>query len=130
MWCLVQSAKPSLHSNVFCGILHMHVGLIWIFQETLCKVVFDLLNAYFQKSACFTDVTSATITWDAVHTLIRLPDISNWSSFDHCTTECMFSLENDSEIETVPDSSEFLTLDIRDNDSALVFCFRTRTISC
>jgi hypothetical protein len=35
----------------------------------------------------------------------------------------MFNLENGSEIETVPDSSEFLgsTLDIRDNDSALVF---------
>jgi hypothetical protein len=38
--------------------------------------------------------------------------------------ECMFSLENGSEVETVPDASEFLesTLDIWDNDSALVFC--------
>jgi hypothetical protein len=35
----------------------------------------------------------------------------------------MFSLENGSEIEMVPSASEYLgsTLDIRDNDSALVF---------
>jgi hypothetical protein len=46
-----------------------------------------LLNAYFLRSACFTDVTSATITWDAV----RLLGISNWSSFHHCPTECIIS---------------------------------------
>jgi hypothetical protein len=32
MWCMVQSAKPSLHSNIFCGFLRMHVELILIFQ--------------------------------------------------------------------------------------------------
>jgi hypothetical protein len=37
--------------------------------------------------------------------------------------ECVFHFENGSEIETVPDASHFLgnTLDIWDNDSALVF---------
>jgi hypothetical protein len=32
MWCLVQSARPSLHSNIFCGLLPMHVELILIFR--------------------------------------------------------------------------------------------------
>jgi hypothetical protein len=32
MWCLVQSATPSPLSNIFCSLLHMHVGLILIFQ--------------------------------------------------------------------------------------------------
>jgi hypothetical protein len=36
----------------------------------------------------------------------------------------MFSLEDGSETETVPDAPEFLgnALDIRDDDSALVYC--------
>jgi hypothetical protein len=36
----------------------------------------------------------------------------------------MFSFEDGSEIETVPDASEFLgnALDIRDDDSGLVYC--------
>jgi hypothetical protein len=44
----------------------------------------------------------------------------------------MFSLENRPDIETVPDASEFLgdTLNLCDNDSALVHFVRTRTISC
>jgi hypothetical protein len=67
-----------------------------------------LLNAYFYRSSCFADVTSATIKSDAVHTLLRLLGISNRPSFHQCPTECMLSLENDSEIETVPDESEFL----------------------
>jgi hypothetical protein len=61
-------------------------------------------------SACLTDVTSATITWDAVHTLLRLLGVSNRSSFHQCLTECMFSLEDGSEIETVPDISEWENL--------------------
>jgi hypothetical protein len=32
MWCLVQSARPSLLSNIFCGLLHRHIGLILIFH--------------------------------------------------------------------------------------------------
>jgi hypothetical protein len=32
MWCLVQSARPSLLSKIFCGLLRTHVGLILIFQ--------------------------------------------------------------------------------------------------
>jgi hypothetical protein len=30
--CLVQLARPSLHFNIFSSLLHMHVGLIFIFQ--------------------------------------------------------------------------------------------------
>jgi hypothetical protein len=30
----------------------------------------SLMRNAFQKSACFTDVTSATIKWDAVHTVM------------------------------------------------------------
>jgi hypothetical protein len=70
MWGLVQSAKPSLHSNIFYGLLRTHVGLILSFQA--------------DRDACFTDVTSATITWDAVHTLLHLLGISNRSSFRQC----------------------------------------------
>jgi hypothetical protein len=44
MWCLVRSARPSLQSNIFCGLLHMHVGLILVFQQTLCQVTFMLLR--------------------------------------------------------------------------------------
>jgi hypothetical protein len=35
MWCLVESAKPSLHSNIFCGFLRTHVRSILIFQADL-----------------------------------------------------------------------------------------------
>jgi hypothetical protein len=38
-------------------------------------------------SSCFADVTSATVTWDVVHTLIHLLDISNRTSFHQCPTE-------------------------------------------
>jgi hypothetical protein len=73
-------------------------------------------------SACFTDVTSATITWDATHALLHLLGISNRSSFHQCHMECMFSLEDGSETEMVPDEPEFLrnSLNIRDDDSALL----------
>jgi hypothetical protein len=33
MWCSAQSARPSLLSNIFCGLLRMHVGLILILLE-------------------------------------------------------------------------------------------------
>jgi hypothetical protein len=33
MSCLVQSARPSLHSNIFGDLLHTHVGLILILPE-------------------------------------------------------------------------------------------------
>jgi hypothetical protein len=32
MLCWAQSARPSLQSNVFCGLPRMHIGLILIFQ--------------------------------------------------------------------------------------------------
>jgi hypothetical protein len=74
-------------------------------------------------SSCFADVTSATITWDAVHTLLRLLGISNRSSFHQCPTERVFSFEDGSEMKTVPDASDFLgnALNIRDAYSALVY---------
>jgi hypothetical protein len=45
--CSVQSAGPSLLSDIFCGLLRMHVGIILIFRETLGQDAFVLLNAYF-----------------------------------------------------------------------------------
>jgi hypothetical protein len=74
-------------------------------------------------SACFADLTSATVTWDAVHTLLRLLGISNRFSFHQCPTECMFSFANGSEIETVPNASQFLgdVPDIWENDHAMVY---------
>jgi hypothetical protein len=61
--------------------------------------------------------------WDIVHTLLHLPGIANLTSFDQCSMEHMFSSENDPDIEMVSNVSEFLgdTLNIRDNDSALVY---------
>jgi hypothetical protein len=53
-------------------------------------------------------MSSATITWDAVHTLLRLLGISNPSSFHQRPTECMFSFENGTDIEAVCNESEFL----------------------
>jgi hypothetical protein len=63
-----------------------------------------LLNAYFKRSLCFANVTS----WDIVHTVLLLLDISNQSSFHQCPTECMFSFENGPAIKTVSNVSEFL----------------------
>jgi hypothetical protein len=44
----------------------------------------------------------------------------------------MFSLKDVSEVETVPNASEFLgdTLNIWDDDSALVCCVRRGSVSC
>jgi hypothetical protein len=41
MWCLVHSARPSLHSNISYGLLRTHVRLILIFQAegTLSSVI-------------------------------------------------------------------------------------------
>jgi hypothetical protein len=82
------------------------------------------LNTYFQRSASFADITSAAVAWDTVHRLLRLLGISNRSSFHQCPTECRFSFENGSEVETVPNASEFLgsALYIRDDHSALLYC--------
>jgi hypothetical protein len=44
----------------------------------------------------------------AVHTLLCLLGICNCSSFDQCPTECVFSFENDPDIDTVSNASEFL----------------------
>jgi hypothetical protein len=65
-----------------------------------------LLIANFQKSACFGDVTSATVTWNTIHTLPRPLGISNRSRF-HRPTECKFSFEKGPDIETVSSTSEF-----------------------
>jgi hypothetical protein len=71
-----------------------------------------------------TAVTSATVTLDVVYTLLHLLGISNRSSFHQCHMECMFSFENGLENVTVSNASEFFgsTLNIRDNDSAMVCC--------
>jgi hypothetical protein len=69
-------------------------------------------------------VTSATMTWDIVLTLLRLLDISNLSSFQQCPTECMLSFDNGHDSGTVPSASELLgnTFNTRDNDIALIYC--------
>jgi hypothetical protein len=46
VWYLVQFAGPSLLSKIFCGLLHMHVGLILISQANLESITMRL-NAYF-----------------------------------------------------------------------------------
>jgi hypothetical protein len=81
----------------------------------VCQVIFVLPNA---------DVTSATITWDAVHALLRLLGVSNRSSFHQCSTEYMFSSENGRDIGTVSNESGYLgdILNMWDNDRALVYC--------
>jgi hypothetical protein len=73
---------------------------------------------------CSPDVTSGTVAWHAIHTLLCLLGISNQSGFHQCPTECMFSLEDGSETEMVPDAPELLrnAHNIRDDDSALVYC--------
>jgi hypothetical protein len=102
MRCFVQFARPSLLSHIFCGLLHIHVGLILI--------------------------TSATIILDIVHTLLRLLGICNRSSFHQCHTEWLFNFKKGPDVQTVSNSSEFLrdTLNIWDNDSALVYCIWRR----
>lgn len=40
---------------------------------------------YLQKSSCFADVTSATITWNNLHPLLRLLGTSNRSSYHYCS---------------------------------------------
>jgi hypothetical protein len=46
-WCLVQSARLSILSNIFSGLLHVHVGPVLIFEQVLGQIVFVFLNAYF-----------------------------------------------------------------------------------
>jgi hypothetical protein len=64
-----------------------------------------LFNVYFKSSACFIDVTSATVTWNIIHTLLG---ISNQSSFYQCSMNCMCIFENGSDIEAVSNMSGFL----------------------
>jgi hypothetical protein len=80
------------------------------------------------ETAYFAEVTSVTITWNSVNTLLRLLSISNRSRFDHYPTGCMFSFENGPNIEAVPNASEFLrsTHTIWDNDRAIIYCIRRR----
>jgi hypothetical protein len=101
------------------------------FKDTLDQVIFVYLNGHFQRTACFADETSATITWDAVHTLLPLLDISNRSSFHQRPTKCLFSFESSPDVETVSNTSEFLgdPPNIRDNDSALVCCILRWTVA-
>jgi hypothetical protein len=119
MWCLIQSAWPSL---LFHHILWPSSYECWAnfdFSSRLCQV-----NEYFQMSACFANATSATVTWDIVHTLLRQLGIPNRFSVHQYPTDFMFRFENCPDIETVPNESEFLgdTVNIWDNDSALVYC--------
>jgi hypothetical protein len=53
MWCLVQSARLSLHSNIFCGLLHMHVGLILIFSSRPCVKLYLCSLMYTSKVCLF-----------------------------------------------------------------------------
>jgi hypothetical protein len=59
-------------------------------------------------SAYFADITSATVTWDYVHTLLPLLDIFSRPSFHRFPTQCVFSFENGPVIETVSKVSAFL----------------------
>jgi hypothetical protein len=75
-------------------------------------------------SDCFANITTATITWDIVHTPLRLLGISNWSSFHQCPIESMISFENGSGTETVSNVSEYLgdTFIMWHTNCALLYC--------
>jgi hypothetical protein len=47
---LIESARPSLLSSIFCGLLRMHVGLILIFRADLMSGYICAHNAYFYRS--------------------------------------------------------------------------------
>jgi hypothetical protein len=97
----------------------------------LCLVIFVLMNAYFYRFSCFADVASATITWDAIYTLLRLLGNPNRSSVHQRPSECMFSFENSPDIETGSNASEFLgdTLNMLDNDTVLLYCAWKRAVT-
>jgi hypothetical protein len=89
------------------------------------------LNVYFWRSVCFTNATSATIAWDAVHTLLRLLAIYKWSSFHHCVMECLFSFENGPEIETAPNARlNFSEIPLTYGIKTVPWYIVWRTISC
>jgi hypothetical protein len=69
------------------------------------------------------DVTSATVTWDVVHTLLCLMGISYWSSFYQYTTECMFCFKSVPDIETVPSVPKFVgkPINLKDNNHTLIY---------
>jgi hypothetical protein len=46
----VPSARPSLLSNTFCGLLRMHVELILIFQPDFVSGYIFALNTYLRTS--------------------------------------------------------------------------------
>lgn len=66
-------------------------------------------------------VTTATITRDAVNTMLHLLANSNWSNFQQCARECMFSILNGSLCASI---SLIYPL-----ESALVYFIRRRAIS-
>jgi hypothetical protein len=78
----------------------------------------------FLTSACFSDVTSATITWNTIYVLVHLLGISNRSSFHQCPMECILSFKNGFNIEVVPNACELFrnTANIQDNDCAMIYC--------
>jgi hypothetical protein len=57
-------------------------------------------------SARFSDITSAIVTCNTVHTLLRLLDTSNRYSIHQCSMECMFSSKNCLDIKMIPNASE------------------------
>jgi hypothetical protein len=80
-----------------------HTSILWP-SSYVCWV-----NLHFSSKSCvrlYLSSTSATIIWDAIHTLLRLLGVPHWSSPDRCPTECTFSLENGSGIETVRGASD------------------------
>jgi hypothetical protein len=126
MWCLVQLQDLRFFLTYFMTFFVCMVGDFWFFKRTLWQIIFMLLDAYISRSACFTDVTSTTITWNVVlvHILLRLLGIYNRSSSHQWPMDCMFSSENGSDIETVSNESEFFggAFNIRNNDYVLVYC--------
>jgi hypothetical protein len=108
MCYLVQSARPLLHSNIFCGLPRMHVGLIFCFSSRPCVRLYLCSLMHTSKGLLVSPMQPLPVTWDAVHILLRLLGMSNLSSFHQCPTECMFSFENDPEIEFIHSASEFL----------------------
>jgi hypothetical protein len=91
----------NLQNNMFGALLRTHVTLILIFQADLMSGCICAPWRVLLSCTCFTDVTCATVTRDAVHTLLCLLGISNRYSFLQCPTECMFSFENGPDIGTV-----------------------------
>jgi hypothetical protein len=96
------------HSNIFCGLFCMHVALILIFETYpvsgyVCAFQCILVKVCLLRRCnnCHSHMECCTHTASSAGHLHR-------SSFHQYLMQCMFSFENDPEIETVPDASEFL----------------------